>query len=296
VQETVIWRFSDGRAGHDRQSLGLLNALREQRPVAEYVVAVAAGYQPFRWWLQRVYPPGDVLPSPALLVGAGHASHAHLLAARRARGGRSVVLMKPSLPRQLFDLCLVPEHDGVCESANTLVTQGVLNTVRNAGEHRIDTGLIVVGGPSRHYHWNDAELLAQLRQLLLEHPLADWRLTTSPRTPAALLGALADLPGVDCRFYDDSKPDWLPEQLALAGEVWVTEDSVSMLYEALSSGARVGVLPVPRQRPNRITAGVDRLISRCQVGVPGAWQAVAGSKLNEAARCAHWIDEQWLSA
>ena len=38
--------------------------------------------------------------------------------------------MKPSLPRRWFDLCIVPQHDGVAADAHTLVTEGALNRIR----------------------------------------------------------------------------------------------------------------------------------------------------------------------
>ena len=52
-------------------------------------------------------------------------------------------------------------------------------------------------------------------------------------------------------------PDWLPAQLARAGQAWATADSVSMVYEALTAGAAVGILDVPRQRASRISRDVS---------------------------------------
>jgi len=90
-------------------------------------------------------------------------------------------------------------------------------------------------------------------------------------------------------------------RLAEAPRIWVSEDSMSMLYEALSGGAAVGVLPVPRRRADRISRGLDRLVNERIVTTYAAWQG--GEVLtppalifNQAARCARWIDERWLSA
>ena len=299
VKETVIWRFSDGKPGHDHQSLGLVSALRERRSVAEYQLDITAPGQPGWWWLSRRYPPGEGLPPPDLLLGAGHATHFHLLAARRRFGGRCVVLMKPSLPRAWFDLCIVPEHDGVEPMSNQLITRGVLNTMRPGGAHGSDVGLVVIGGPSRHYHWDDDTLLQQLEQLIRMRPKRRWWLTSSRRTPVALPGRLAgELPGVEVLPFQQTPSGWLAERMAEAGEVWVSEDSVSMIYEALSSGARVGLLEVRRQRSSRVTRGVDLLISDGWIGAPGQLQLSAGpgQVLNEADRCAQWINEQWLNA
>ena len=41
---------------------------------------------------------------------------------------------------------------------------------------------------------------------------------------------------------------------------------------------------------------VDALVARGWAGVPGQWRLAAGpdQPLNEAARCANWIKDQWL--
>jgi uncharacterized protein len=299
LKDTVIWRFSDGKRGHDSQSLGLVSALQERRTVTECRLDVGGPARPAWWLFARRYPPGEKLPAPDILLGAGHATHLHLLAARRRFGGRCVVLMKPSLPRAWFELCIVPEHDAVGSLGNQLITRGVLNTIRPGGKHSREVGLAVIGGPSRHYHWDDDALLQQLEQLIFARPKHQWWITSSRRTPAALPGRLAaKLPGVEFVPFAKTSRAWLAERMAEAGEVWVSEDSVSMIYEALGSGARVGLLEVRRQRSSRVSRGVDLLISDGWVGAPGQMQLAAGpgQVLNEADRCANWINEQWLNA
>ena len=295
---TVIWRFSDGKAGHDNQSKGLVNALSERVPVSSHEIALEPGRRALWWWLGRRYPPGDHLPAPDLLIGAGHRTHLHLLAARRSRGGRCVVLMQPSLPNNWFDLCLVPQHDGAVPGDNLLVTRGVLNTIRPGAGHDSDTGLIVVGGPSRHVRWDDASVIEQIEQLQLQRPKARWWLTTSRRTPKELAERLRRLRGPVFTGFADTSPDWLPARLAEAGEVWVTRDSVSMIYEALSSGVRVGLLDVADAGHSRVAAAIDKLVDAGWVAAPGQWRLAAGPEqpLDEAARCADWMVQRWLNA
>jgi mitochondrial fission protein ELM1 len=296
---TVIWRFSDGKAGHDHQSRGLVSALADRVAVDSYDIPIESGYTALRGWLSGRYRPGDALPAPDLLIGAGHATHPHLLAARRARGGRSVVLMNPTLPRAWFDLCLAPQHDGVAPAANVVTTRGVLNSVRRGGGHDSDTGLIVVGGPSRHVRWDNTRIIEQVDELQRLRPKARWWLTTSRRTPAELLQRLRRQTGLQCLAASETPPDWLPARLAEAGEAWVSRDSVSMIYEALSAGTRVGLLDVAPKGHNRVTAAIDRLIDDGWVTGPGQWRTMAPGPqqpLNEAARCADWIVQQWLNA
>lgn len=295
---TVIWRFSDGRSGHDNQSRGLVGALSRRLPVRSYDLSAAPVLQAAARWLTQRYPPGDKLPAPDLLIGAGHATHPAMLAARRRYGGRSVVLMQPSLPNRWFDLCLVPQHDVPAMRDNVLVTQGVLNAIVRGGGHDPDTGLIIIGGPSRHVHWNDGSIAGQVEDLQRRRPVRRWWLTTSPRTPPALAESLRrQLPQLQVMAYAQAPPGWLPARLAEAGEVWVSRDSVSMVYEALTSGARVGLLDVPAAGDNRVAAGIDRLIDNGWVTAPGETHLAPGppQPLDEAARCADWIVREWLN-
>lgn len=293
----TIWRLSDGKAGHDNQSRGLVAALSQRLPVNEHSLQVEHSRNAIWWWLTGHYLPGANLPAPDLLIGAGHRTHAHLLAARRCYGGRSVVLMKPTLPRSWFDLCIVPQHDPIPPADNVLVTQGVLNHIRPGGRHDADIGLIAIGGPSRHFLWDNDAMFQQVEQLLRQRPQVHWCLTTSRRTPSALLERLCQQKNLTCIPFDDTHPDWWAEHLAEAGEVWVSRDSISMIYEALSSGARVGLLAVPEKRFDRISTAVERLIDEGRVGAPGQWQAAMTPEppLNEAAHCAHWMVRQWLN-
>jgi len=294
---TTVWRFSDGKAGHDAQSQGLLRALQERVTVSAYSIPVGQSGGGFWSWLSGTYRYGARLPVPDLLIGAGHATHWFLLAARRRWGGRTIVLMKPSLPLSWFDLCIVPEHDGPLQAANVLSTLGSLNSIQPCRGHDSRIGLIILGGPSRHYRWDSEEMLTQLERLVRERPRKQWLLTTSRRTPESMLRPLRDRVEFQCVPYASTDSDWLPARLSEAGEVWVSEDSVSMIYEALTAGAQLGLLKVQRGKENRMTSAIDILVERGWVGAPGQWQLAAGpgQTLNEAARCADWIKDQWLA-
>lgn len=288
----------DGKPGHDNQSRGLVQALADLTPLVLHtlpavpircLLSTALGRQPAEW---------RALSCPDLIVGAGHRTHWSLLAARRARGGRCVVLMKPTLPPRWFDLCMVPEHDRVAAGPRVLPTQGVLNAIRPGGEHRPDRGLALIGGPSSHYEWSDDLLLAQLQTILEER--RRWTLGTSRRTPAATVERLQALtgPGVTLVPWQQTTPDWLPAQLAQAGLVWVSEDSVSMVFEALSSGAAVAILELPPSRESRVSRGVAHLVSTGYAVSYSRWLAGTAPRppappFNEATRCARWILEHW---
>lgn len=296
----VIWTITDGKAGHLQQIKGLLKALRQQLPIREIELRAIAPLQALRHLVTANYPPGAGLPAPDLIIGAGHATHLNILAAKRAYGGKTVVLMKPSLPRRLFDLCLIPQHDGVAPSKQVILTQGALNTMQRSVAADPNVGLILLGGVSRHYVWRDAAILAAVGKLVAATPQVRWTLTTSPRTPASLLDGLQGLAqdNLDIVPFARTTQGWLHEVLASAGQVWVTPDSVSMVYEALTSGTGVGVFDLPQRRSSRVVRGLERLVQSGWVTRFQNWQAGQSlprlsGQLDEAARCAKWIKQFW---
>ena len=297
--QRVVWRFVDGKAGHDSQSLGLVRALERLRPVAVRDLAPPPVWRCLGVWFGGRVPDWAGLPAPDLVVGAGHATHWPVLAARRAAGGRAVVLMRPSLPVRWFDLCLAPEHDRVPERANVLRTLGPLNAIPpGAGGRSADRGLILVGGPSDHYGWDGEALVWAVRRLAEARSRIRWTLTTSRRTPEGFAEALsgigaANLTVVPC---GETGPGWVAEQLGECSRVWVTEDSVSMLHEAVTSGARVGVLPMPGRANGggRVASAVaalhrsGRVTLLAEVG-PGWELPPPPPPLAEADRCAEEV-------
>ena len=303
----VVWRPPHGKPGHDNQSRGLIRALGRLTALECHELnGRGAGRRALWSTLAARLRPGQGLPDPALLIGAGHATHLPMLAARIARGGRAVVLMKPSLPLAWFDLCLIPEHDRPPVRDNVVATQGVLNTVRASDCARPGIGLILVGGPSSHHRWDGPALVGMVRTIVDAHPMVAWRIADSRRTPACtrhLLRAIASLStgaAPNCAFvpHEETGPEWLSTALAEAGTVWVTEDSVSMLYEALSAGAATGLLPVPRRRSSRPSRGVDALLASGQVMAFERWAEGAALPrlavpLNEAERCARALLARW---
>lgn len=313
----VIWRLTDGKPGHENQSLGLCNALARRVVASRHDIVVGNRMGQLVHWLSGRFRAGEGLPSPDLIVGAGHRTHLALLAARRAFGGRAIVIMKPSLPLSLFDLCIIPKHDGVTGD-NVFATRGVMNTISPCGsgapaakppagdaapeEGDTSQTLILLGGNSPHYTWRDEAVLEQLRAIVYAQPDRRYLLTDSRRTPEEMLHKLADLklPNLTLVPWQQTAPGWLATQLGMSRAVWVSEDSVSMVYEALTSGAMVGLIGLEKSRPGRVSRGIQRLVDEGWVTPFDAWRARGGLKaspgtFNEAARCAEWMVEQWLN-
>lgn len=289
----IVWIVSDGKPGHVNQSLGLAEALARATPTEIHHIPALSVW---RAWGALLFKrmPAPASAKPDLLVGAGHATHLTLLAARRAHGGRAVVLMKPSLPRRCFDLCILPRHDGVAADAHTLVTAGALNRIRPAPARDTRHGLILIGGSSKHFAWDSDAIQVQVKSVLARTPGIHWALTTSRRTPADFLATLPHHPNLTVTPHTATLPDWLPAQLAHSGTVWVTPDSASMVYEALTAGADVGVFDLPVNPKSRVGWAVAELADAHRITRFTHWCAHGALHPNtvplaEADRCAAWI-------
>lgn len=297
----IIWQITDGKPGHENQSAGLILALAEHASVETVPISVKTAGANWVDVIIKRFPPAQILPTPDLIIGAGSRTHKTLLAAKRATGKPAVVLMTPAstlLP--LFDLCIAPEHDQR-KAPNIITSKGALNRIQPSTTQSPDKGLFLIGGPSTHHGWQLKPLLEQISTILSANSSIEWTLTTSRRTPTETTQALLEIPNERLKVVLAEATDriWLPNQLNQAGLIWATEDSVSMVYEALSSGARVGVLPVPRQKAgSRVIRGLEALIEDRSL-VPfrseqaDLTQHGSSKQLNEATRIAKIIAERF---
>lgn len=299
-----IWILSDGKPGHENQSLGLTEALGRRREVRISKIKLG-GKNSHLSCLKTAWLASEALRPPGLIIGAGHATHAAMLGLTRKTGVPCVLLMKPTLPSAFFDLCLIPEHDlrGRRGADCVIPTKGALNRVPPPGTAPRHGGLILLGGPSASHGWDAEALRSAIDAIVLAGKDRPWRITDSRRSPAGCLEALSRAcPALAAYPHASTGRDWLPQRLAEAAEVWVTEDSVSMIYEALSSGARVGLLPAPAlKKSGRIARGIARLVDEGFVTRFADWSPDSDLSappriLREADRCAEIVIKRLLRA
>ncbi len=295
TEKLSIWCLQDGKAGHQNQVLGLAEAINRLQPAVIHKIELTGWKRGFRSIFSKS-PSGLPIVRPDFIIGAGHASHVPLCVYQRRFGGRSVVLMKPTLPLQCFDICLIPDvHRLRTVPANVVLTKGVLNRVRPGNNKNMFHGLILVGGPSSHYRWSGPEIFDQIQRVVKHSADIKWTIVTSRRTPEEFcIQAGSSNIAATIVKPDAVGSDWLPEQLAAAGTVWVSEDSVSMTYEALTSGSQVGILELNRHRSNRVTDCIDTLVTANFVTRWSNWKQRGSlvrpaERFCEAERCANEI-------
>jgi len=297
MQPVMIYIVSDGKPGHLAQTRGLAEAIRRLIP-ARIMEIDADG--------KRVAPQPH--KDGGLILAAGRGTHALALSLRKYLGLPAISLMNPGwISRQRFDLSIIPRHDGVSGSDHVLVTEGALNNITPAADSSSNEGLLLVGGPSKHHGWDDRAFKNQIETILEREPEMRWTATDSRRTPEATSADLSELAAASKGRLTytpatQTPQGWVAEQLERCGVCWVSEDSVSMVYEALTAGARVGLLSVPGRwgKPGRVVRGIGSLVERGWVVTFDQWQqgaSLPGDRpaLAEADRVASSIIERWIS-
>ena len=303
----VIYIVSDGKKGHLSQTRGLAEALlaraAEARPNIQHScheVSILG-----KSWLSKLFYKGKDLdlPRPHLILCAGHSTHLAALSLSRHLRCLCMVCMRPSLPISCFDLCITPRHDvpeGGVPTDNTFLTNGAINCIKPHPEIEKKETLILIGGPSTEFKWEAEHVLNQLTSIARKstHPIV---LTTSRRTPTDFVqDVTAACPNIRVEPVDQTGPTWVADHLASAYEVWVTQDSVSMVYEALSSGAPVGIIEMLRKgdphkdKPSRVLRGLNMLVADGGASTFTEWAKTLTlpqpkSILNEAGRAADFI-------
>ena len=247
----AVWALTTGEAGAAGQAEGLAAAVGQP-----FEVRTVRLRRPWSWLPAHRQAPGLLErglaerlgpPWPDLLVTCGRRSASVSVAVRRASGGRcfTVHIQNPRVPPRYFDLVAPPRHDGiggpnVLETRVALhrLTPGALAAAGEAWRQRLGALQVAVllGGRSRSHRFTPETVAALADGLAgLEGPVA---VTASRRTEHSTVAALrARLP--EAWFWDGSGCNPYAGMLALARHIVVTEDSVSMTSEAVSTGKPV---------------------------------------------------------
>lgn len=258
---TSCWIISEGLAGTEGQCVGLAEALgvtpvikrfKLKFPWKQLTPMLLAGHG------MALTPDSDALvpPWPDLILASGRKSIGVGLLAKKLSGGKSflVQVQDPRTNPALFDLVVVPQHDGA-RGENVVVTQAALHRVTPKkladAKRRFEKTFadipsprvaVLIGGNSRAHTMtaDNARVLAQQLMHLAEMPHTGLMITASRRTGAENEKILRDaLKGTGIFFWDGTGDNPYFGILAWADYIIVTEDSVSMTSEALSTGKPV---------------------------------------------------------
>jgi mitochondrial fission protein ELM1 len=271
----TCWIITEGQAGTENQCLGLAEALGVQ-PVVKRIKLKSPWRQLSPWLcfghehaLAAGSDPIDA-PYPDLLIASGRKSIGIALHIKKQSGGKTflVQVQDPRISPKHFDLVIVPQHDPT-RGDNVLVTTGSLHRVTPekiaAEKSKFASTLsalpaprvaVLIGGSSKSHQMTAAATQKLTDQLLALK--ASLMITASRRTGAENINTLKS---ILCRHSGESRNPETPAfagvtnssvyfwdgegenpyfaLLGFADYIIVTEDSVSMTSEALSTGKPV---------------------------------------------------------
>ncbi len=303
--------FLDGTPGHEKQTLGIVEQLKKKTDIEIYNYQLEKPTLTAQSiiWLNYLFgfpqKKDTTLADVDVAIGTGTHTHLPMLLAKKSYNFKVVTCMTPStLLLNKFDLVFAPVHDNVTSHENVIRTIGPPNTNVNKGLHQENKVLILIGGVDPKSHvWNSQEIIESLELLISRDTQKQFVISSSPRTPDETEDKLSELPQKykNTKFYrfKETAGGWVEQEYSRCRFVWVTGDSISMVYEALSSGCKVGIIPVLWKSKNSKFSRSVKFLQEKQLTV-GLESYLKGEihwnnndSLNEAERCAEEILRRW---
>ncbi len=309
-----ITAFFDGSPGHGKQTDGILRALQKLTPLSITHVKIPQPglLRSIKDWIDYFKAAitlgrdkhGAVRAD--LIIGTGAHTHIPMLLFKKANPAKVVTCMNPGFPLlKKIDLCFIPQHDKVklAKAENVFLTVGPPVISEGNGVHAQQKGLLLIGGvDKKSHHWDLDLLRAQVYTIMERKAFMQWTISSSPRTPddtiLMLRKVAADNPNVTFFTSKETPVGWIELIYAECHTVWVTADSISMVYEALAYGCSVGLLPVKWKHKNsKFQRSISFLIETKRVITYEMWLTghpmVHGTVLDETKRCAQEILRRW---
>ena len=274
----TIWIISEGSPGHVSQSVGMATALAEKFPVEMRQFETRPKVNGFCRHLIRLFwmgktgrpLPDSILygwfglerakesePAPDLIISSGGRS---VFAARTlaVKFGVPFVFLgeRKPYPAKWFHTVFTPSsletaaNDLRMDVIPTKITPEIVNQAAANWTHQPTGPLwcLLIGGKSRSHDFKNADwekLAAGMTELAKREGIR-WLVTTSRRTGKSVEARLKNLlpPEIvaDAVWWCHQPQKKLPAYLGAAEVIWVTQDSVSMVTEAVATDKPVVVI------------------------------------------------------
>ncbi len=274
----VYW-FQDSKTGHLKQVRALLDQLKK-----EIELSITTINYPNHESLSDMLPNEDQVDGPSILIGAGHGVYPKILQAKKyfkkniSKDIFSIAVLRPSYNLNSFDLIVAPGHDFRKRPLpkNVIPFQGSLAAISHNPVDE-NKAIIAIGGPSKHYKFDQEILMKQLHYILSVYPKHEFKIYNSRRTPDAinirLIDELNNYPNLKFIDLNSSESDTFQDSLNKSSLKFVTPDSPNLVFEALSAKGQTYLIQIesPKYRrifgTKKIRALINELVNTKQVGV-----------------------------
>ena len=298
----ILW-IKDGKIGHEKQVKALLDEISKTEDVTvfeeEYKISKfkrfiniidyflgsfynfdihgtykISGIYDYSF---SVYDKKDI----NIIIGAGANVHSRILEIKRhlkisfKRNALSISVLVPNYFKKDFDIICAPFHDSykLPVNDNVLYFEGSLANVSNQ-EVDEGIGLIGIGGKNKHYEFDENKLIEQIEYVTSIYPNKKWHIFSSRRTTPNMLNRLSLL----SNNYNNIvlSNDGFDEIIEKASIKVVTQDSMNMVYESLSTKGKTFLFNMNYFKKNKITNQIDQLLKNRQVGYLESSEMVDG--------------------
>ncbi|MDC1256161.1 mitochondrial fission ELM1 family protein [Pelagibacteraceae bacterium] len=161
----------------------------------------------------------------------------------------NIHIQNPKVHIDNFNFIVAPEHDQL-QGENVIQSKGAIHyitdeEIQGAKALTEDKNIltIILGGPTKHYHFSLEELkdLFNKVELLFLNKVQEIKIVSSRRTPQSIIHFLQDKYKDNPTIIVDSslsRKNYV-QALAQAKKIIVTSDSISMLSEAATTGVPI---------------------------------------------------------
>jgi len=279
----ILW-IKDGKLGHEKQVQALLEELSRTIDIKIYeenyhISSLKRFFDIFHHSTSYVFKKYDsckILKSynqndVHLVVGAGSNIHIRILLLKKAlkdiynKDIIAISILTPSLFKNEFDFICAPKHDEIKLSnyKNIVFFEGSIAKV-STQEPDDDIGLIGLGGTNKHFVFNEDDLIKQIEYILSLYPNKDWYLFSSRRTTELMISKINILSNSYSNLITTHQS--FDEIIRRASIKFITQDSMNMVYESLSSKGQTLVFNMKYKNENKITKQIKKLLENKQIG------------------------------
>ena len=188
---------------------------------------------------------------------------------------KAIAVLVPSFNQKDFDLICAPNHDAYrlkyVDDAKKIFYEGSLSKVYD-NQPDDNIGFIGLGGKNKHFNFDVDNILKQIQYVTSIYPSKDWYIFNSRRTPK-ILNKLIETYVIENKiqniyFQDSNKKEIksYDEIISVSSIKIITQDSVNMIYESLSSRGETILFNMDYFKNNKIVKQIQKLLRNKQVG------------------------------
>ena len=173
----------------------------------------------------------------------------------------NIHIQDPKVNLSNFDYIIAPEHDGL-NGKNVFLTKGAIHYLtkkeinknndylKNRLESNKEYFLLVLGGPTKHYHYSDENILNifDLFNDLVKKNNLQGIVVPSMRTPKDIISLSKKKLGLNSLIIENVDKKAYLSALSLAKYITITCDSTSMISEAALTGKPIYVAEIPTKK------------------------------------------------